>query len=216
MQAPILVNRGWVPRNWRDKSLEVAAADDQPSSIVPPSQESGKSSWWIFSSKKKKVEEVILFCYFNFLIKVVCNLNMTPDGNTFNQQDQVPTVKPTEVIGVIRGSEKPSIFVPANDPSSFQWFYVDVSAIARACGLPENTLYIEGINDNVDPSNPYPIPKDTNTLVRSSVMPQDHLNYTFTWYIPCSIYVLIHASEFFSIDILVVPLILLRPLLVYV
>ncbi|XP_049394171.1 surfeit locus protein 1 isoform X2 [Solanum stenotomum] len=153
VQAPILVNRGWVPRNWRDKSLEMAAADEQPSSIAPPSQESGKSSWWMFSSKKNKVEE-----------------------------DQVPTVKPTEVIGVIRGSEKPSIFVPANDPNSFQWFYVDVSAIARACGLPENTLYIEAINDNVDPSNPYPIPKDTNTLVRSSVMPQDHLNYTFTWY----------------------------------
>lgn len=153
VQAPILVNRGWVPRNWRDKSLEMAAADEQPSSIAPPSQESGKSSWWMFSSKKNKVEE-----------------------------DQVPTVKPTEVIGVIRGSEKPSIFVPANDPNSFQWFYVDVSAIARACGLPENTLYIEAINDNVDPSNPYPIPKDTNILVRSSVMPQDHLNYTFTWY----------------------------------
>ncbi|CAN4086602.1 unnamed protein product [Withania somnifera] len=153
VQAPILVNRGWVPRNWRDKSLEVAAADDQPSSIVPPSQESGKSSWWMFGSKKKKIEE-----------------------------DQVRTVKSTEVIGVVRGSEKPSIFVPPNDPSSFQWFYVDVSAIAGACGLPEKTLYIEAINDNVDPSNPYPIPKDTNALVRSSVMPQDHLNYTFTWY----------------------------------
>ncbi|KAK4362063.1 hypothetical protein RND71_017304 [Anisodus tanguticus] len=152
VQAPILVNRGWVPRDWRDKSLELAAADDQPSSTAPPSQDSGKSSWWMFSSKKK-VDE-----------------------------DQVPTVKPTEVIGVVRGSEKPSIFVPANDPNSFQWFYVDVPAIARACGLPENTLYIEGINDNVDPSNPYPVPKDTNTLVRSSVMPQDHLNYTFTWY----------------------------------
>lgn len=153
VQTPILVNRGWVPRNWRDKSLEVAAADDQSLSTAPPPQESGKSSWWMFSSKKKKVEE-----------------------------DQVPTLKSTEVIGVIRGSEKPSIFVPANDPSSFQWFYVDVPAIARASGLPENTLYIEAINDNVDPSNPYPIPKDTNTLVRSSVMPQDHLNYTFTWY----------------------------------
>lgn len=143
---------------------------------------------------------------------------MSPDGNTFNQQDQVPTVKPTEVIGVIRGSEKPSIFVPANDPSSFQWFYVDVSAIARACGLPENTLYIESINDNVDPSNPYPIPKDTNTLVRSSVMPQDHLNYTFTWYSLfhiCSDTV-IDASEVFTIDKLVVPLILLRPLLLSV
>ena len=87
-----------------------------------------------------------------------------------------------EVIGVVRGSEKPNIFVPANDPNSRQWFYVDVPAISVTCGLPEDTLLIEDINENVNPSNPYPVPKDINTLIRSSVMPQDHLNYTLTWY----------------------------------
>ena len=98
-------------------------------------------------------------------------------------QDQIPTISPVEVVGVIRGSEKPSIFVPANEPSSSQWFYVDVTAIARTCGLPENTIYIEYINEDVNPSKPYTIPKDVNTLIRSSVMPQDHLNYTLTWYV---------------------------------
>lgn len=87
----------------------------------------------------------------------------------------------TEVIGVVRGSEKPSIFVPANEPNSKQWFFVDVPAIAVASGLPENTVYIENISENVNPSNPYPLPKDVNALIRSSVMPQDHLNYTLTW-----------------------------------
>jgi cytochrome oxidase assembly protein ShyY1 len=54
--------------------------------------------------------------------------------------------------------------------------------IARACGLPENTVYIEDINEDVSPTNPYPVPKDVNTLIRHSVMPEDHLKYTFTWY----------------------------------
>lgn len=99
-----------------------------------------------------------------------------------NLQDQVASVTPIEVVGVVRGSEKPSIFVPANDPGSSQWFYVDVPGIARACGLPENTIYFEDTNENVNPSNPYPVPKDVNTLIRSSVMPRDHLNYTLTWY----------------------------------
>ena len=53
--------------------------------------------------------------------------------------------------------------------------------IARACELPENTVYIEDINENVSPTNPYPVPKDVNTLIRHSVMPEDHLKYTFTW-----------------------------------
>lgn len=99
-----------------------------------------------------------------------------------NLQDQIPAVTPVEVVGVVRGSEKPSIFVPENDPSSGQWFYVDVPSIARACELPENTIYVEDINENISSGCPYPVPKDVNTLIRSSVMPQDHLNYTLTWY----------------------------------
>ncbi|VFQ66755.1 unnamed protein product [Cuscuta campestris] len=154
-RSPILVNRGWVPLSWRDKYLEMSKDEMQPLSVLTPSaSEHEKYSWWRIWSKKPKYSK----------------------GNVKS------VISPIEVVGVIRGSEKPSIFVPENDPNSNQWFYVDTPAIARACGLPENTLYIEAINDNVDPSNPYPLPKDLNTLLRSSVMPQDHLNYTLTWY----------------------------------
>ncbi|KAG8366918.1 hypothetical protein BUALT_Bualt16G0017900 [Buddleja alternifolia] len=152
-QSPILVNRGWVPRSWRDKALHSSEDDKEPSSNSPTNaQESEKISWWRFWSKKPVLEE------------------------------HHEAITPVEVIGVIRDSEKPSIFVPANDPNNSQWFYVDVPALARACELPKETVYIEDINDNINPSNPYPIPKDANTLIRSSVMPQDHLNYTMTWY----------------------------------
>ncbi|KAL8254564.1 hypothetical protein R6Q59_032785 [Mikania micrantha] len=153
LQMPILVNRGWVPRSWRDKSLKVLEEDGSHTKIDSPDiQES--SSWWRFWSKKP----------------------------TITKKAHVSQVMLDEVIGVIRGSEKPSIFVPANDPNSRQWFYVNVAEIADICGLPENTIYIEAVNENVNPSKPYPIPKDNNALIRSSVMPQDHLNYTFTWY----------------------------------
>ncbi|RYR57060.1 hypothetical protein Ahy_A05g022808 [Arachis hypogaea] len=150
---PILVNRGWVPRSWKDKFVEATLDEKFPNAVPSPSQDDGTTSWRRFWSKKPIVAE-----------------------------DHTPSVTPKEVVGIVRGSEKPSIFVPANDPESSQWFYVDVPAIARACGLPENTIYIEDANENVNPSNPYPIPKDVNTLIRSSVMPQDHLNYTLTWY----------------------------------
>lgn len=124
VQSPILVNRGWVPRSWRDRALNASEG----------------------------------------------------------LKEHVPSVVPVEVIGVARGSEKPSIFVPSNDPDASQWFYVDVPAVARACGLPETTLYIEEINESINPRSPYPIQKDHNMLIRTSRMPQDHLNYLLTWY----------------------------------
>lgn len=150
---PILVNRGWVPRSWKDKFLEASQHENLADALPSPSHKDGAKSWWRFWSKKLDIIE-----------------------------DQVASVSPIEVVGVVRGSEKPSIFVPANDPESSQWFYVDVPGIARACGLPENTIYVEDINENINPSNPYPVPKDVNTLIQSSVMPRDHLNYTLTWY----------------------------------
>lgn len=154
VQPPILVNRGWVPRSWKDEASKVSKDGEQPSDINRSSvQETERRSWWRLWSKKPEVVE-----------------------------DKNPAVAPVEVVGVVRGSEKPSIFVPPNDPNSGQWFYVDVPAIARKCGLPEDTVYIEDANENVNPSNPYPLPKDVSTLIRSSVMPQDHLNYTLTWY----------------------------------
>lgn len=143
-------------------------------------QKSEEKSWWKFWSKKPKNVEVVLHA----LMPCSCEIDDFKEMYliSLSLQEHVATVAPVEVLGVIRGSEKPSIFVPANDPASFQWFYVDTAAIAHASGLPADTLYIEDINEIVNPSNPYPVPKDVNTLIRSSVMPQDHLNYTLTWY----------------------------------
>jgi surfeit locus 1 family protein len=154
LQSPILVNRGWVPRGWRDKNIKVHQILDEASESKAVKQPDGKSSWWKFWSNEPKSSPEI----------------------------EKPREPPVRVTGVIRGSEKPSIFVPANEPSSGQWFYVDVPMIAHACGLPENTVYIEDTNEDVSPTNPYPVPKDVNTLIRHSVMPEDHLKYTFTWY----------------------------------
>ncbi|KAG9143512.1 hypothetical protein Leryth_027116 [Lithospermum erythrorhizon] len=45
IQLPILVNRGWVPRSWRDKSIEVSENSMKPSNIsTTPKQETAKDS----------------------------------------------------------------------------------------------------------------------------------------------------------------------------
>eukprot|EP00252_Welwitschia_mirabilis_P006617 TRINITY_DN17506_c0_g2_i1.p1 TRINITY_DN17506_c0_g2~~TRINITY_DN17506_c0_g2_i1.p1 ORF type:complete len:342 (+),score=45.15 TRINITY_DN17506_c0_g2_i1:189-1214(+) len=153
-QPAVLVNRGWVPRNWRDKFFDSLSTITSRQNVI--STEEAKpvtGSWWRFWSKKQTVPK---------------------ESNA-----KCETVK---VVGVIRGSEHPTIFMPPNDPESGQWFHVDIPAMTQTAGLPENTVYVEEIESQHSPSNPYPVPKDVKTFVRYSVMPQDHLNYALTWY----------------------------------
>lgn len=155
LQSPILVNRGWVPRGWRAKNVQDHQDFGETLDVKEADKKTDdKGTWWKFWSKKTESSPEI----------------------------EKPIKPPVRVIGVIRGSENPSIFVPANEPRNGQWFYVDVPMIARACGLPENTVYIEDVNEDISATNPYPLPKDVNGLIHHSVMPDDHLKYTFTWY----------------------------------
>ncbi|EMS66736.1 hypothetical protein TRIUR3_07904 [Triticum urartu] len=172
LQSPILVNRGWIPRAWRDKNMQ----DHQDLGETLDVNEADKKTdergtWWKFWSKKPESSPEVIYSP---------NQTHKIDASYFVQIEK-PVKPPVRVIGVIRGSEKPSIFVPPNEPSNGQWFYVDVPMIARACGLPENTVYIEDMNEDISASNPYPLPKDANALIHHSVMPDDHLKYTFTW-----------------------------------
>lgn len=154
VQIPVLVNRGWVPRSWRNKSSENSLKATSHENMISSEKDKSKGGpWWKFWLKEPA-----------------------------NVKDVDSYFKMVKVIGVVRGSENPNIFMPLNDPISGQWFYVDVPAIARAVGLPENALYVEEIEEAHTASNPYPLPKDASTFVRYSVMPQDHLNYALTWY----------------------------------
>lgn len=61
MQSPILVNRGWVPRTWKEKALELDQRGSEKSSDIVPSlvQESERSSWWKFWSKETENAKVL-------------------------------------------------------------------------------------------------------------------------------------------------------------
>lgn len=96
--------------------------------------------------------------------------------------------KPTlRVAGVIRDGEQPNMFVPNNQPEIGQWFYVDVPAMARTLGLPEDVTYMEAValsSPDREGRKKFPLPKESDSFLKSSVMPQDHLNYALTWYAP--------------------------------
>jgi surfeit locus 1 family protein len=74
------------------------------------------------------------------------------------------------------------MFVPHNQPEIGQWFYVDVPAMAQTVGLPPDVTYIEAVSTTNGSSKTFPLPKEPDALLKSSVMPQDHLNYSLTWY----------------------------------
>lgn len=81
MQSPILVNRGWVPRSWREKSPESTEADfaaNQSTKAESPSNE--PKSWWKFWSKTPVITKVGLFItslvqkLFSFVIRLASHI----------------------------------------------------------------------------------------------------------------------------------------------
>lgn len=62
-QSPVLVNRGWVPRSWKDKSSKHSVDDEQPLATIesPTGGESRSSRWWFQSNKPDVVQVVFTF-----------------------------------------------------------------------------------------------------------------------------------------------------------
>ncbi|CAI5502829.1 unnamed protein product [Closterium sp. Naga37s-1] len=131
------------------------------------------------------------------------------EAETAGSEPNAPPV--IRVSGVVRGSEKPNHFVPPNAPEHSEWFWVDVPAMAQACGLPRGTLLLDAMKPTdeeeeekertsgssnssssssgqagvcpVFHSDPrFPRPKDPEELVKLAVMPTDHITYAATWF----------------------------------
>lgn len=100
------------------------------------------------------------------------------------QQEEAAKEDTVRVAGVIRDGEQPNMFVPQNQPEIGQWFYVDVPSMAQTMGLSKAISYMEAVSSPSDGGGrkQFPLPKEFDAFVKSSVMPQDHLNYALTWY----------------------------------
>jgi len=81
-----------------------------------------------------------------------------------------------EVEGLIRLTGRTAWFVPDNEPAKNMWFWVDLPALSRHLGFPEEAwLYL----DAGPASTPGGWPKGGQTHL---VLPNDHLQYAITWY----------------------------------
>lgn len=58
---------------------------------------------------------------------------------------------------VVRASESPSRFVPANDPAAGRWHALDGPALAGAAGLPADTLLLEVVRGEGRTKAPTPM-----------------------------------------------------------
>ncbi|XP_006624467.1 surfeit locus protein 1 [Apis dorsata] len=79
----------------------------------------------------------------------------------------------TEIIGILRISERRPPFVPKNRPYNNMWYYRDVDAMAKKGDA--SPVYIEMIVNN----NPNKYPLGGQTIVE---LRNEHLSYILTWY----------------------------------
>eukprot|EP00899_Mesostigma_viride_P015480 jgi/Mesvir1/23933/Mv10708-RA.1 len=98
-------------------------------------------------------------------------------GNTTPAPPSTVTIQ-----GVVRAGEKPSLFVPPNDPAKGTWFWMEVPALCKAAGLPEGSLLVEAVATDGDAVDTLPLRKPLDDFLRFSVMPDDHVQYAATWF----------------------------------
>ncbi|TXN84590.1 SURF1 family protein [Methylobacterium sp. WL8] len=82
----------------------------------------------------------------------------------------------TTIVGLLRGSEPRTMFVPAPDPVRNEWFNRDVPGIAAARGFPDATPYLIEV-DATPGSKTWP----RGGQLRVD-LPNNHLQYAFTWF----------------------------------
>ena len=102
-----------------------------------------------------------------------------------------------KTVGVVRRSETPGAFTPANDPAAAAWHWIDRAAVCAAMSLPPDTPMVQLVHDggryagdryNARGKRPsgsaeasYPVPVALADLRDFKVNPQDHVNYAATW-----------------------------------
>jgi surfeit locus 1 family protein len=81
-----------------------------------------------------------------------------------------------DLVGFVRQSERPGVFVPANNVAANRWFSVDVRQMAAA--VENNALPILIDVKTQSPAAELPVPSQTRISI-----PNDHKQYIATWYL---------------------------------
>ncbi|XP_010501893.1 PREDICTED: surfeit locus protein 1-like, partial [Camelina sativa] len=158
VKSPVLVNRGWVPSDWKETSLEsldpgvvVAAAED----------ESRKANNKLISSLQNPLPKF----WYKF-------------NNPMISEVSISRAMHVEVVGVIRKTETPRIYTIVYYPRSLGGFYLDVPKLGQAMGFGDDTMYIESNHIDMDESKPYPVPRDAVNLILSKELPLGYYYHT--------------------------------------
>jgi len=134
------------------------------------------------------------------------------------------TTGPVTLTGVVQPNEEPSAAMPDNNLDKLEFHWVDVPALARACGLPPDTPLVQQLSDDpstiqqgkaaspleasrkaAGPLPTFPVAKNSADLTRFVTMPSDHLIYAGIWSSLCVIlgfmarHAIVHPPKRFKI-----------------
>ena len=200
LEPPVLLNFGWVPLDWKERGVPEDArrrmeamgaaavgAQEQTGDGEGQGPRAAAGSRWRLP----------------FGLGSARGGSSSTGGRAAGQAGRV-----ARVVGVARGSEMPSGFVPPNDPAAGQWFSFDAPAMAQAAGLPPGTPFLDVLDRAplaeggdampgreggrrpalaaLDPravstARLPPMAKRQDEFLRFPVMPDGHLGYALTW-----------------------------------
>ena len=89
--------------------------------------------------------------------------------------------------GIVRIARGPNMFMPENDPTGNNWYFIDPAAMASTAGIDTLPGYYVLSGAKEIPGS-YPIPRQWRIDIRN-----DHVEYAITWYLMAIILVVIYV-----------------------
>ncbi|GFR45969.1 hypothetical protein Agub_g7440, partial [Astrephomene gubernaculifera] len=136
----VLVNRGWVPAEWKTEAQAAAAAtirerqereraeqEARAKAIAEAAAPPASKSWWRRATKPPSARQ-----------------EQAPPQQPAKPQQQEREV----VVGVIQPDETPTQFMPENDADAEEFHYIQRESMARSLGLPADTPLVMVISSD--------------------------------------------------------------------
>lgn len=110
-------------------------------------------------------------------------LSERPQLQSFDKDTNEGSENLVQFSAIVRNKQERNRFMPSNNPSENEWFYIHGPQMMQHCGFEDNKKDTK-IVELCDPwpLNGWPFPRDVDKFLEFRTPPSTHVTYAVTWF----------------------------------